>query len=125
MYRLVGRLQPDQVGAIAAFLYIEMLKGGYTSVRSSTTAPRHRRPPYTDPAEMSRCILNAAEATGIRITLLPVMYAHGGFGGKDPSAAQRRFIHDPEAYLGLLESLESECVDAASAWVPASIRCAP
>src|ERR1044072_444292 len=32
MYRLVGRLQPDQVGAIAAFLYIEMLKGGYTSV---------------------------------------------------------------------------------------------
>src|ERR1043165_1316451 len=32
MYRLVGRLQPDQVGAIAAYLYIEMLKGGYTSV---------------------------------------------------------------------------------------------
>jgi formimidoylglutamate deiminase len=64
---------------------------------------------------MSRVVLNAAEATGIRITLLPVMYAHGGFGGKDPSAAQRRFIHDPEAYLGLMESLESDCVDGRAA----------
>ena len=32
MYRLVGRLTPDQVQAIATHLYIEMLKGGYTSV---------------------------------------------------------------------------------------------
>ena len=103
MYRLVGRLQPDQVGAIAAFLYIEMLKGGYTSVAEFHYLHHDvDGRPYADPAEMSRCIFSAAEATGIRLTLLPVMYAHGGFGGKEPSAAQRRFIHDPEAYLGLL-----------------------
>src|SRR3954467_7784068 len=112
MYRLVGRLQPDQVGAIAAFLYIEMLKGGSPSVAGFHSLPHAvDGRPYADPAEMSRCILNAAEATGIRITLLPVMYAHGGFGGKDPSAGQRRFIHEPEAYLGLLESLEADCVN--------------
>src|SRR4029450_9131135 len=32
MYRLVGRLTPEQVQAIATHLYIEMLKGGFTSV---------------------------------------------------------------------------------------------
>ncbi|MDQ7247933.1 formimidoylglutamate deiminase [Dongia sedimenti] len=116
MYRLVGRLQPDQVGAIAAFLYIEMLKGGYTSVAEFHYLHHDvDGRPYADPAEMSRCILNAAEATGIRLTLLPVMYAHGGFGGKDPSAAQRRFIHDPEAYLGLLETLEGDCANGRAA----------
>src|SRR4051812_47351626 len=113
MYRLVGRLQPDQVGAIAAYLYIEMLKGGYTSVAEFHYLHHDSDGrAYADPAEMSRVLLNAADATGIRMTLLPVMYAHGGFGGKPPSAAQGRFIHDPEAYLGLLESLEADCVNS-------------
>jgi formimidoylglutamate deiminase len=116
MYRLVGKLQPDQVGAIAAFLYIELLKGGYTSVAEFHYLHHDLDGrPYADPAEMSRCLLNAAEATGMRITLLPVMYAHGGFGGKAPNAAQGRFIHDPEAYLGLLESLESDCTSGRAA----------
>ncbi|HVM84049.1 MAG TPA: formimidoylglutamate deiminase [Candidatus Binatia bacterium] len=107
MYRLVGRLQPDQVQSIAAFLYIEMLKGGYTSVAEFHYLHHDvDGRPYNDPAEMSRCLINAAEATGIRITMLPVMYAHGGFGGKAPNDTQRRFVHDPEAYLALLESLE-------------------
>ena len=110
MYRLVGRLQPDQVGAIAAFLYIEMLKGGYTSVAEFHYLHHDvDGRPYADAAEMSRCLLTAAEATGIRMTLLPVLYAHGGFGGKEANPGQRRFINDPEAYLGLLESLEPEC----------------
>jgi formimidoylglutamate deiminase len=107
MYRLVGRLQPDQVGAIAAYLYIEMLKSGYTSVAEFHYVHHDLDGrPYADPTEMSSCLLNAAEATGMRMTLLPVMYAHGGFGGQAPSAAQRRFINDPEAYLGLLDRLE-------------------
>ncbi|HVO04864.1 MAG TPA: formimidoylglutamate deiminase [Candidatus Cybelea sp.] len=110
MYRLVGRLEPDQVGAIAAYLYIDMLKGGYTSVAEFHYLHHDTDgKPYSDPAEMSRCLLTAAEATGIRMTLLPVMYAQGGFGGKPPSAAQRRFTHDPEAYLALLERLEPAC----------------
>jgi formimidoylglutamate deiminase len=107
MYRLVGRLQPDQVGAIAAYLYIEMLKSGYTSVAEFHYVHHDLDGrPYADPTEMSSCLLNAAEATGMRMTLLPVMYAHGGFGGKAPSDSQRRFINNPEAYLGLLDRLE-------------------
>jgi len=107
MYRLVGRLQPDQVGAIAAYLYIDMLKGGYTSVAEFHYVHHDiDGQPYADPTEMSTCLLAAADATGMRMTLLPVMYAHGGFGGKAPSEAQRRFIHDPESYLGLIDRLE-------------------
>jgi len=107
MYRLVGRLQPDQVGAIAAYLYIDMLKGGYTSVAEFHYVHHDvDGRPYSDPTEMSTCLLTAADATGMRMTLLPVMYAHGGFGGKAPSDAQRRFINDPESYLGLIERLE-------------------
>ncbi len=30
MYRLVGKINPDQLGIIARQLYIEMLKAGYT-----------------------------------------------------------------------------------------------
>src|SRR3569623_3152752 len=94
-YRLVGKLQADQVGAIAAYLYIELLKGGYTSVAEFHYLHHDvDRRPYAAPAEMSKCLLTAAEAPGIRITLLPVMSAHGGFGGRDPSDAQRRFLHD-------------------------------
>lgn len=110
MYRLVGRLHPDQVSAIAAYLYIDMLKGGYTSVAEFHYVHHDRDGrPYADPAEMSRRLLDAADTTGIRITLLPVMYAHGGFGGKSPTDGQRRFIHTPDAYLRLLERLEKPC----------------
>jgi formimidoylglutamate deiminase len=110
MYRMVGRLQPEQVHAIAAYLYIDMLKGGYTSVAEFHYL--HHAvdgKPYVDPAEMSRSVLRAADSAGIRMTLLPVMYAQGGFGGKPPSDGQRRFIHSTDAYLKLLESLEPAC----------------
>ena len=110
MYRLVGRLNPDQVQAIARYLYIDMLKGGYTAVAEFHYLHHSESgAPYADPAEMSRRVLAAAEGTGIAITLLPVMYAHGGFGGKDPSDGQRRFIHSTDAYLKLQATLAKDC----------------
>ena len=50
MYRLVGRLTPEQVQAIATHLYIEMLKGGYTAVAEFHYL--HHQPggtPYAEP----------------------------------------------------------------------------
>jgi formimidoylglutamate deiminase len=106
MYRLVGRLNPDQVEAIARYLYIDMLKGGYTAVAEFHYLHHDADgKPYADPTEMSQRVLAAAEATGIAITLLPVMYAHGGFGGKAPADGQRRFIHTTEQYLKLQDRL--------------------
>ena len=110
MYRMVGKLNPDQVEAIARYLYIDMLKGGYTSVAEFHYLHHDRDgKPYADPAEMSRRVLAAAARAGIGITLLPVLYAHGGFGGKPPSEGQRRFIHSTDAYLNLLETLSGDC----------------
>ena len=110
MYRLVGKLDPEQVEAIARYLYIDMLKGGYTAVAEFHYLHHDRDGrPYADPAEMSRRVLAAAERAGIHITLLPVMYAHGGFGGKAPSEGQRRFLHDSDGYLRLLDTLAADC----------------
>lgn len=110
MYRLVGRLNPDQVEAIARYLYIDMLKAGYTSVAEFHYLHHDLDgKPYANPAEMAERILAAAEGTGIAVTLLPVMYAHSGFGGKEPTAGQRRFIHQADAYLDLLQRLAPAC----------------
>src|SRR5260370_22274039 len=87
-------------------LYLEMLKGGYTSVGEFHYL--HHDPagrPYANPAEMAERICAAAAATGIGLTLLPVFYAHSDFGGAAPLPAQRRFIHDTGDFLRLLAAL--------------------
>ena len=108
MYRLVGQLTPDDVETIAAKLFIETLKGGFGSVAEFHYV--HHAiggQAYADPAELSRRIISAAKTTGIGLTLLPVFYAHSDFGGQAPNAGQARFIHDPDAFLKLLQALES------------------
>jgi formiminoglutamate deiminase len=60
--------------------------------------------PYNNLAELAERIATAAEAAGIGLTLLPVFYAHAGFGGRAPDPAQRRFINDVERFARLLEA---------------------
>ncbi|MBP2237246.1 formimidoylglutamate deiminase [Sinorhizobium kostiense] len=106
MYRTVGLVDPDDVEAIAAKLYVEMLKGGFGRVVEFHYLHHHADgTPYSDPAEMSLRILNAAETTGIGITHLPVFYAHANFGGAAPNPGQRPFVHDPESFLALVDRL--------------------
>ncbi len=106
MYGFVRRLTPQQVEAIAAQLYIEMLKAGYTAVGEFHYL--HHDPqgtPYADPGEMSKRVIAAAGATGIGITHLPVLYGYSDFGGQAAGEGQRRFLHRPDAFLRLVESL--------------------
>jgi formimidoylglutamate deiminase len=106
MYGFASRLTPDDVEAIAAQLYAEMLEAGYTAVAEFHYL--HHQPggqPYDDPAELSRRIVAAADATGIGLTHLPVLYRYGGFDAKEPQERQRRFLHDSDAYARLLEAL--------------------
>jgi formimidoylglutamate deiminase len=106
MYGFVRRLTPEQLEAVAAQLYLEMLKAGYTAVGEFHYLhhdPEGRR--YADPAEMSRRILAAARRTGIGLTHLPVLYGYGGFGGQPAGDGQRRFINHPDGFLELLEAL--------------------
>lgn len=106
MYALAGATDPAALEAIATLVYVEMLEAGYTSVCEFHYL--HHGPGgvrHADPAAASRALLRAAAATGIRLTLLPVLYMHGGFGGRAPEPAQLPFVHDVHGYLGLLESL--------------------
>lgn len=112
MYGLVDRLTPDQVGTIAQALYVEMLKGGYTQV-SEFHYLHHdvSGKAHSDPAEMAWAISQAANRSGIALTLLPVLYAHSGFGGQPPNNGQRRFIHTVPDFLTLLETLKPSFAD--------------
>ena len=104
MYACALAMMPEEVEAIAAQLYIEMLEAGFTRVGEFHYL--HHQPdgcPYDDVAEMSGRIAAAAAISGIGLTLLPVFYAHAGFDGAPASAGQRRFINDPARYQRLVE----------------------
>ena len=102
MYRFLAALAPDDVQAIAAQCYAEQLLQGYTSVAEFHYL--HNAPDgsaYAAPAEMSLRIAAAAEAAGIGLTLLPVLYRQGGFGAAPPTEGQRRFVLDFDFYQPL------------------------
>jgi formimidoylglutamate deiminase len=108
MYRLVGRLSPEQVGVIARQLYIEMLKAGYTGVAEFHYVHHDvDGKPYANPAELALRVSQAAAAAGIGLTLLPVLYSHAGFGGQAPNDGQRRFINGTGQYLKLIDGLRT------------------
>ena len=106
MYGFAGKLAPTDIEAIATQLYAEMLQAGYTAVAEFHYL-HHQADgqPYGDAAELSWRILSAAEASGIGLTHLPVLYRYGGFGERAPQERQRRFLHDADAYHRLLQSL--------------------
>ena len=106
MYRFASRMDPDSTYAVAAQLYAEMLEAGYTTVCEFHYV--HHQPggaPYADPAAMSKALVAAARDTGIRMTLLPVLYMTGGFDGRALSARQQRFSHGVDDFLRLLDGL--------------------
>lgn len=108
MYAFLDRLDADAIEAIAAQAYVEMTKAGYGSVAEFHYL--HHDPegkPYADEAELAWRIVAAADAAGIALTLLPVFYAHAGFGATVPSAGQRRFIHTPDSFARLFEALRA------------------
>lgn len=105
MYRFTGRIGPDELRAIAALAYMEMLETGFTTVGEFHYLHHDLAgAAFADPAEMAAAICAAAGETGIGLTLLPVFYAHAGFGGQPPSPAQARFINDLDGFAGLLAS---------------------
>lgn len=107
MYRFVAKMTPEDAHVVAQFVYIEMLKAGYTSVAEFHYL-HHQNDGvfYDDPAEMSHQIIQAAFSTGIAITHLPVLYTYSGFAEQKPSEAQGRFIHQTQEYINLISQLD-------------------
>ena len=104
MYRFALSMTPDQVEAVAAQLYVEMLEAGFSRVGEFHYLHHDRDGrPYANIAEMAERIAAAAGDTGIGLTLLPVFYAHSSFGGAAPNEGQRRFINDVNRFTRLVE----------------------
>jgi formiminoglutamate deiminase len=103
MYRFVGRMSPDDLEAISAQAFVEMLESGFTRVGEFHYVHHDTGGhPYANPETTER-IAAAVSQTGIALTLLPVFYAHGGFGGASPTDGQRRFLLDVPRFARLVE----------------------
>lgn len=108
MYRFVDRMTPDDLFDVAQLAFIEMLEAGFTRVGEFHYLHHDQDGErFSDPAAMSEAVAGAAASVGIALTLLPVFYAHAGFGGSPPSDAQRRFVHDIDSFAALLARLET------------------
>ena len=125
MYRFVDRIGPDDLLAIAAMAYAEMLESGFARVGEFHYL--HHAPdgsPYAG-AAMAEAIVAAAAETGIGLTLLPVFYAHSGFGGQSPGSGQRRFVCGLDQFAMLREGCGAALAalpDAVLGLAPHSLR---
>ncbi len=109
MYGFALKMSPEDLEAIAAQLYVEMLKSGFTAVGEFQYL--HHQPDgsaYAEPAEMSLRCLAAAQSADIAITILPTLYAHGGFGGAPATDGQRRFRNGADRFLDTVRRLDAE-----------------
>lgn len=104
MYKFALSMTPDHVEAVAAKLYMEMLEAGFGRVGEFHYLHHDKDgSPYANIAEMAERIGAASAETGIGLTLLPVLYAHSGFGGAAPIEGQRRFINSAESFARLMD----------------------
>src|SRR4029078_875202 len=85
MYHFLQRLSPDDVEAIAALAYLQMLDAGFTTLGECHYLHHDvDGRPYANPGEMAERIAAASAQTRIGLTLLPSFYAYRGFCGVWP-----------------------------------------
>lgn len=125
MYRFALQLEPDELEAVAAMAYVEMLEAGFTAVGEFQYLHHDRSGrPYAAPAEMSLRCLEAARSVGLPITILPVLYERGGFDDRPLQEAQRRFELSGRLYFDVVDALRSEVRGGTESWgiAPHSLR---
>lgn len=108
MYRFARHITPAHMEAIAAQLQVECLRHGYTSICEFHYV--HRQPDgqwYPRMAQTADCIIDAAQTSGIGLTMLPVLYSYANFGEQPLRAEQNRFATNVHEILQLITSLES------------------
>ena len=127
MYRFLDRLTPEDVEAISALAFMEMLEAGYGAVAEFHYL--HHAPggvPYDDLGEMSARIQAAARTVGIGLTHLPVLYTRGGCDGRPLAGGQRRFGNSSDQFARLVERCAGSMKDAPADWrlgvAPHSLR---
>lgn len=127
MYRFLDVLTPDDIEAVAALAFVEMLEAGFAACAEFHYL--HHQPggaPYDDPGELAGRVATAAGTSGIGLTLLPVYYRQGGVDGRPLAGGQLRFGSDPDSFAALLERSEAVAAalppDANTGIAPHSLR---
>jgi formimidoylglutamate deiminase len=104
MYALANRIEPDDLRILATQLFVEMLKGGYTSVAEFHYLHRQKGGvPYAGSNALWDAVSEAAAVAGIGLTLLPTLYQSSDFGGQPLKPEQARFASDTDAFLRAIE----------------------
>ena len=126
LYRIALRIEPAQMQAIAAQLYVELLRVGYTHVCEFHYL-QHKPDGslYQDPLEMSWALAVASAEAGLPLTLLPVLYERAGFDQSAPTPAQRRFRADADQVWAMQVAIASRRVAARSEWIARPARTTP
>ena len=108
MYGVALRITPAQLQAVASHLYTELLAGGYThTCEFHYLHHREDGAPYADEAAMSQALAQAAQATGMGLTILPVLYERAGFAQAQLRADQRRFAADAARVMRLRDRIRA------------------
>lgn len=110
MYDVASRITPECLNAVAAQLYADMVKAGYTSVCEFHYLHSHadassEMQSHDVRLAMSQALMDAATTAGIGLTLLPTLYQTSDFGGAPPTERQRQFSMETREYLDLLGAL--------------------
>ncbi|MDD7911552.1 formimidoylglutamate deiminase [Pseudovibrio exalbescens] len=127
MYRFLEQLSSEDVETIASMVFMEMLEAGYAAVAEFHYLHHGvGGQTYDDPAEMAGRIVSAAKRAGIGLTLLPVLYTHGGCDRRELQGGQLRFGNSLEAFVKLHDASASHLntgpVDFVLGVAPHSLR---
>ena len=111
MYSAARRITPEQLEHIAAWLYAELLAGGYTQVCEFHYLHQPQDTVGGDPLVMSMALVRAAQRVGMGLTLLPTLYMRSGFGATGLREDQRRFASSSDTLVRLVGDVQAACRD--------------
>jgi len=107
MYRAAGAIEPDTLAPVTAYLAMELLRGGFTSLVEFHYLQNGRDGrPYAHRPAMAEAVIEGAQQAAIGLTLLVGVYETGNFGGAPLEGGQRRFDTSPEAALRMVADLK-------------------
>jgi formimidoylglutamate deiminase len=109
MYRVAGAIDPAMLRTIAAQLYSELLRGGYTQVCEFHYV-QHQPDglPYPERHTMIQALVEAAAEVGIGLTVLPVLYERAGFTQPALRPDQARFHLGADEVWAAAQAVQSQ-----------------
>jgi formimidoylglutamate deiminase len=127
MYRFAASMDPHRMAHVAAYLGMELLKGGYTGLiefHYLQNDPQGRR--YDPQSAMADAITRGAHQAGIALTLLFGIYETGGFDNARLQGGQIMFRNTADQAMAMLTAaLPRATPDLRFGLAPHSLRAVP